>query len=141
MVNIFPLKVIVNRLSALLIFTMPFFMSNVVADVEMVGTDIPIMLKYKDGTHFSYNVRSLPFERAFKIVDRQPLVSDDGGGDRPVWKNDYRMVNQDKNDPIVSEKKSETIKYAKVLELLYFIQLIQKSSNRNLSNTGFSSDE
>ena len=128
MSNIFSLKVIVNRSAALLIFTMSFFISNVAADVEMIGADVPIMLKYKHDITPSIEVAKVPFERAFQIINRQPLVSGGSGG-MPVWKNGYRLEEKEKNHSAVSEKMAEKIRYARVLELLYFIQLIQKSNH------------
>ncbi|SIS96673.1 hypothetical protein [Neptunomonas antarctica] len=127
MFNTFPLKVVVNKSSLLLVLSMSLFISNVVADVEVIDANVPIMLKNKNDIASSFQVRELPFERAFKVIGHRPLVS--GYAENPVFKNGYSMLENDKNDPVVSEKNSEKIKYQKILELIYFIQMIQKSNN------------
>lgn len=125
MFNSTPLKIVFKKIIAFFVFQMLFFITNVIAEVDNTGLDVPIMLKYKQSISPSLNVGELPFHRAFQVIDWQSGVSNDGAGERPVWKKRYEIVKKDKYTSIVSEK----TKQARVLELIYFIQMIQKSNN------------
>lgn len=122
MFNYFSLKVIIDKASVIFIFIMSFFISSAIAEVEMASVDVPIMLKYKHDMIYSSHVGKLPFER-------RSLPPGDGREEILAWKKGYKMEGKDKNDVVGSENRSDTIKYARVLELIYFIQLIQKSNH------------
>lgn len=129
MFNYFSLKVIIDKASVIFIFIMSFFISSAIAEVEMASVDVPIMLKYKHDMIYSSHVGKLPFERAYQVFERRSLPPGDGREEILVWKKGYKMEGKDKNDVVDSENRSDTIKYARVLELIYFIQLIQKSNH------------
>lgn len=134
MFNTFSFRMSIKKSSVPLIFSMSFFISHPVAALDILGTDVPIMLKYKHDIRPSFHVRELPFESSFQIFDRQVLASSDASRDdskdMPVWKKgyNYKVAAQEKVDLSISAMKSEKVKYASVLELIYFIQMIQKGN-------------
>ncbi|SFG38573.1 hypothetical protein [Neptunomonas qingdaonensis] len=137
MFNTFSFRKSVKKSSVPLIFSMSFFISHLVAAVEIIATDVPVMLTYKHDITPTTHVRALAFDSAFQIIDRQSLASSDAfsdaslddSGDMPVWKKGYnKAAAKEKIDLAESEKKSEKVKNASVLELIYFIQMIQKGN-------------
>ncbi|WP_372737084.1 hypothetical protein [Neptunomonas sp.] len=94
------------------------------------------MLRYKPDIPPAFHVRERPFESAFQIIDRRTLTSSDASGeasgedsrDMPVWKKGYKQETEEKSDPVVSEISAEKVKFASVLELIYFIRMIQKGN-------------
>lgn len=63
-----------------------------------------------------------PFYRVFKIIDGRTVVSAHGDRAMPVWGDRYQMEAGDKYGPMGSEQ----VIRARILELVYYIQMIQE---------------
>ncbi len=131
MINTFPLRIISNKFSTFFVVVISFYISDVVADIDRANAELPIMLKYKHETASPLNVRDPPFKSAFDLIDRKLLDSDNGVMyiSKNLDKDDNYTIEKEKNDPVVSEIKSETTKYGQVLKLLYLFQLVKKNKN------------
>jgi len=85
-------------------------------------SDLTVLAKNNDGQYPAMKTGQYPFFRVFQIIDGRTLVSGHGDRAMPVWGNRYKLEAGDKYGPMGSEKAIR----GRVLELVYYIQMIQQ---------------
>ena len=152
MFSAFLSKVMTNKCSTLLILAASLAINNAAAETEMIGadefrtscaschgisgkgdgpmaefltpkpTDLTRLAKNNHGLYPSLGSGDYPFQRVFQVIDGRTLVSGHGDRTMPVWGSRYKMEEGDKYGPMGAEK----IIRGRVLELVYYIQMIQE---------------